>query len=145
MRLLAVVLLAVPLLALTRHPDESAGPVAASLTTLAFRVRNMDAMVRFYSEAFGAQFREVDTYGIKSQFGTAGGLTLKFVPIRDSADFVNFPIHQPGFAVTDVRAVVALATRHGGRQEGGFEEQEGRLHAAIRDPDGNTIELYQSR
>lgn len=129
------------------HPPRSTDAPRSSLptlTTLAYRVRNMDAMVRFYSEAFGATFRPVDTYGLASQFGQVGSLTLKFVPIRDSVDFTGFPIHQPGFQVASVRAVVALAIRYGGRQEGPIEDLGTAVHAAIRDPDGNTIELYGS-
>jgi predicted enzyme related to lactoylglutathione lyase len=102
----------------------------------------MEAMLNFYSEAFGVQFREVDTYGIQSQFGEVNGITLKFVPIRDDTDFKGFPVHQPGFVVSDVEAVIALALKHGGRQEGQIIRKGGRLEAAVRDPDGNTIELY---
>jgi catechol 2,3-dioxygenase-like lactoylglutathione lyase family enzyme len=102
----------------------------------------MDAMLAFYSEAFHVQFREVDTYGIRSQFGDVDGITLKFVPIRDAVDFKGYPIHQPGFVVPDVEAVIALAIQHGGRQEGQTIRVDGKVQAAIRDPDGNTIELY---
>jgi catechol 2,3-dioxygenase-like lactoylglutathione lyase family enzyme len=115
-----------------------------SLNSLAFRVANMDAMLAFYSEAFGIRFKEVETYGIRSQFGELDGMTLKFVPIRDEADFKNFPIHQPGFRVEDVEAVVACALRHGGRQEGQTLRREGSIQAAVRDPDGNTIEVYSN-
>ena len=114
----------------------------ARISSIALRVYNMDAMLAFYSEAFNIQFREVDTYGIRSQFGDMDGVTLKFVPIRDSDDFKSFPIHQPGFVVEDVEAVVALARQHGGRQEGRTLRVEGKVQAAVRDPDGNTIELY---
>ena len=114
----------------------------AALSSIAFRVYNMDAMLAFYSEAFGAEFKEVDTYGIRSHFGDVDGITLKFVPIRDSDDFKNFPIHQPGFIVPDVEAVIAIAIKHGGRQEGQTLRAEGKTQAAVRDPDGNTIELY---
>ena len=113
-----------------------------NITSVAIRVANVEAMVEFYSEAFGAEFREVDTYGIRSQFGDVNGITLKFVPIRDEADFKNFPIHQLGFTVADVEAVIALAIRHGGRQEGRTLHVDGKIQAAIRDPDGNSIELY---
>jgi catechol 2,3-dioxygenase-like lactoylglutathione lyase family enzyme len=104
----------------------------------------MDAMVAFYSEAFHMEFREVDTYGIRSQFGDVGGITLKFVPIRESDDFKSFPIHQPGFVVTDVETVIELARKHGGSQEGQTVRAEGKTQAAVRDPDGNTIELYSA-
>lgn len=112
------------------------------LSSIAFRVHNLDAMLAFYSEAFQVEFQEVDTYGIRSQFGDVDGVTLKFVPIRESDDFKNFPIHQPGFIVPDVEAVIAIAVKHGGRQEGQTLRADGRVQAAVRDPDGNTIELY---
>lgn len=113
-----------------------------SLSSIAIRVSNVEAMLAFYSEAFHIKFREVDTYGIHSQFGEMNGITLKLVPIRDDSDFKGFPIHQPGFVVPDVEAVIALALKYGGRQEGRALQVEGKIQAAIRDPDGNTIELY---
>jgi predicted enzyme related to lactoylglutathione lyase len=113
-----------------------------NLSSVAIRVYDLDAMLKFYSEAFHVQFHEVATYGIRSQFGELNGVTLKFVPIRDQADFKNYPIHQLGFTVTDVEAVVTLALQHGGKQEGRLIRIDNGLQAAIRDPDGNTIELY---
>ena len=119
------------------------GTARARLTTVAYRVHRMPAMVAFYEEAFGIEFREVDTGGgIRSRFGEADGLTLKFVPIRDTVDFERFPIHQPGFEVSDVDAVLAAARKHGGRVLDQPRRMDGRLHAAVRDPDGNTLELY---
>jgi catechol 2,3-dioxygenase-like lactoylglutathione lyase family enzyme len=41
-----------------------------------------------------------------------------------------------------VEAVIALAIKHGGRQEGRVIRTESQIQAALRDPDGNTIELY---
>ncbi len=113
------------------------------LSSLAIRVANMNSMVAFYAEAFQIQFQEVDTYGIRSQFGEINGLTLKFVPIRDEADFKGYPVHQPGFVVPNVKSVIEIAQKHGGRQEGHIIQAGGKIQAALRDPDGNTIELYQ--
>lgn len=112
------------------------------ISSIAFRVYNMEAMLKFYSKAFQIQFREVETYGIPSQFGEMDGITLKFVPIRDDMDFKGYPVHQPGFTVPDVEAVINLALQHGGRQEGQVVRSNGKTQAAVRDPDGNTIELY---
>ena len=114
----------------------------AKLTTVAYRVHKQQAMVDFYTEAFGAKFRAVDTGPIRSQFGEVAGLTLKFVPIRDAADFENFPVHQLGFQVADVDRVIAIALKHGGRVQDKPVREQGRVHASVRDPDGNTIELY---
>jgi catechol 2,3-dioxygenase-like lactoylglutathione lyase family enzyme len=114
----------------------------AHLSSLALRVHHLDAMVRFYSEAFHIQFHEVDTFGIPSQFGEMNGITLKFVPIRDGEDFDNYPIHQPGFVVPDVETVIALAVKYGGWQEGKLIRDGDKVRTAVRDPDGNTIELF---
>jgi predicted enzyme related to lactoylglutathione lyase len=112
------------------------------LTSLAFRVHNMDAMTAFYSEAFQVQFREVNTSGLSSRFGDLNGVTLKFVPIRDGVDFENYPIHQLGVAVPDVESIIEIAIKHGGKQEGSLTHKDGGIQGAVRDPDGNTIELY---
>ena len=118
---------------------------AVKLTTVAYRVHKQQAMVDFYTEAFGAKFRAVDTGQIRSQFGELAGLTLKFVPIRDAADFENFPVHQLGFQITDVDRVVAIAFKHGGRVQDPPVREQNRVHASVRDPDGNTIELYSAK
>jgi predicted enzyme related to lactoylglutathione lyase len=115
------------------------------LVSLAFRVHNMDAMIAFYSEAFQVQFREVNTSGFVSKFGDLHGITLKFVPIRDEADFENYPIHQPGLIVADVEKVIEIALKHGGKPEGSLTHKDGGVQGAVRDPDGNTIELYSER
>jgi catechol 2,3-dioxygenase-like lactoylglutathione lyase family enzyme len=121
-------------------------PRRARLATLAYRVHHMQAMVAFYHEAFGFEFREVDVGGgLRSQFGRLDSLTMKFVPIRDAANFEEFPIHQLGFQVYDVEAVVAAAVKHGGRIQDPPVRENGRVHAAVRDPDGNTLELYDVR
>jgi catechol 2,3-dioxygenase-like lactoylglutathione lyase family enzyme len=115
------------------------------LSTVAVRVFDMKRMMAFYTEAFAARFRQVETFGITSQFAEVAGLTLKFVPIRESVDCSTFPVHQMGFTLANpeaVRRAIALAIKHGGRLEGEPDLSGGRFHAAIRDPDCNTIELY---
>jgi catechol 2,3-dioxygenase-like lactoylglutathione lyase family enzyme len=121
------------------------GPIHAGggrLASLAFRVHRMDAMLAFYRDAFGVEFRDVTTGPVVSRFGELGNITLKFVPIRDATDFENFPIHQPGIEVSDVQAAVAAARKHGGSVQDAPREVGGQTHASVRDPDGNTIELY---
>lgn len=114
----------------------------AVLSSVAVRVHRAQEMVAFYEEAFGVQFQPVQTGPILSQFGTIDDMVIKFVPIRDEVDFEDFPSHQLGFTVPDIEAVIELATQYGGRQEGELIRDGQRVHAAVRDPDGNTIELY---
>lgn len=114
-----------------------------SLTTVALRVHHLEAMADFYSQAFGFEFRDVETGPITSKFGEAGGITIKLVPLRDAADFEGFPSHQLGFAVADIDAVVELAQQCGGAFDSKVENPDGSVnHACVRDPDGNTVELY---
>ena len=116
-----------------------------TLTSVAYRIHHAEAMEKFYAEAFGVRFRDVDTGGLRSRFGEVAEITLKFVPIRESAEFEEFPIHQLGFEVPDVARVMEIARRHGGRvQDAPIRDGNG-VHASIRDPDGNTIELYGPR
>jgi len=114
----------------------------SQLRSVAMRVHNMESMLAFYSEAFGIHFREVMTGSFKSQFGELEGWTLKFVPIRDEVNFEGYPIHQLGFSVANVGDIISMAIKHGGQQEGEVIVNDEGKHAAVRDPDGNTIELY---
>jgi catechol 2,3-dioxygenase-like lactoylglutathione lyase family enzyme len=124
-------------------PEDSV-KTSSMLSSLALQVHYLQAMVDFYTEAFGIQFQQVNTAGFLSQFGIFNGLTIKFVPIRESADFENFPSHQLGFTVPDVEHVISLTQKYGGRQEGEIFRDGSRVHAAVRDPDGNSIELYST-
>lgn len=112
------------------------------LSSIAIRVHNMDAMTAFYSEAFGIEFRDVDTFGLASKFGELGSVTLKFVPIRDEADFEGYPVHQLGLVHEDVERAIEVAVKYGGKLEGEVVRDGSKTSAAIRDPDGNTIELH---
>ncbi len=137
-----LLLAALLVLSTSTHLNAAPSDKPVALTTVAIRVHHMAKMVTFYEEAFDAQFREVDTSGLRSQFGEVGGITLKLVPLRRSADFEGYPSHQLGFEVDDVEAVIAIAIRHGGRQEGSISRDGNRIHGSVRDPDGNTLEIY---
>jgi predicted enzyme related to lactoylglutathione lyase len=116
-----------------------------ALTTLALRAHHMAKMEAFYAEAFGARFSDVRTGTMTSRFGRIGGLTIKLVPIRPTADFDGFAVHQPGFEVPSIDDVVSVAQKHGGILLHPPTRDGDVLTASIRDPDGNTIELYQRR
>jgi len=117
--------------------------VVSTLASVAIRVHDMEKMVDFYTRAFGGSFRPVEfAPEMVCQFGSVAGVTLKLVPLRESADFEGYPLHQLGFGVDDVERVIALATELGGKQEGEIQRSEQGVHGAVRDPDGNTVELY---
>jgi catechol 2,3-dioxygenase-like lactoylglutathione lyase family enzyme len=117
--------------------------MSAELTTIALQAYAIDDMRAFYTEAFDGEFSEVEIGGMTCWFGQSAGFTLKLVPLRAESDFEGYPMHQLGITVDDVAAVIAAAIRHGGRQDGSTSLQNGLAYAVVRDPDGNTIELYQ--
>ena len=116
---------------------------APRLVSVALRVADLEAMTAFYREALGVVFEEADAHGQPYRTGRFDDVELKLVPIRDAPDFEGFLVTQLGFEVEDIEAVLALAIENGGHRMGPAERAGDRLHAAFRDPDGNTIELYQ--
>lgn len=114
----------------------------AQFASVAIRVHKLEAMADFYSRAFGFEFREVDAGGLSCLFGELEQVTLKLVPLRPETDFEAFPLHQLGFQVADVERVIESARVCGGKQEGNVVQSGDQIQAAVRDPDGNTIELY---
>jgi len=115
----------------------------AAVHSVAIKCHDLDKMLAFYTDAFGGDFRAVDAGGMTCHFGRVAGVTLKLVPGRDSADFEGYPSHQLGLQVRNIAAVVRAAERHGGRQEGDVARSADGAHGCVRDPDGNTIELYE--
>ena len=115
---------------------------SASLISVAIRVYRLEAMVGFYQEAFGVQFEEKRVGDQAVYFGYLGDILLKLVPLSSEQDADEFPTHQLGVLVEDIDAVTELALKYGGRilQEPVLRMDQ--LHGAIRDPDGNSLELY---
>lgn len=121
---------------------DPAAATPAVLRSVALRAYRMEAMAAFYHEAFGFEFRPVRAGGREALFGTLGDLTLKLVPLADQGQRDEAPTHQLGFAVPEPEAVVALAEKYGGGELGQPARRDGRVLWAVRDPDGNPIELY---
>lgn len=113
----------------------------AALQSVAIRVKEMEAMLAFYSEAFGAEFKRVEVQGLACQFGAVGNIMLKLVPLREKVDFEGYPLHQLGFEVADLTTVLASAERNDGRVESDISGDGDKQQAVVRDPDGNTLEL----
>ena len=117
-------------------------PDHARMDLVAIRAHHMDRMKAFYSEAFGYSFSPEDVVGgFACQLGVAGDQRLRLVPLRSDVDFESYRLLQMRFEVDEVEEVIAIAERHGGCQEGELHDRDGWRIGAVRDPDGNTIEL----
>ena len=115
-----------------------------TLRSISVEVHDLDRATTFWRGALGVEFREVVTRGRNGMFGTLpDGVTLKLVQSDAGADTLRSR-HVLGVAVADVDAVVELAEELGGRRVGEILRNHGRVHARVRDPDGNELELYSA-
>lgn len=121
--------------------DPAADDAPCRLVSVALRCFRMEAMVAFYQDAFGFAFEAVAVGGMDAQFGRLNGFTLKLVPLSDARERDEAPSHQLGFRVDDPEAVLALAEKYGGSAFGPERVQDGLRHLAVRDPDGNPVEV----
>lgn len=109
---------------------------------ISLRACKVAEMTSFYMATFDAEFRAQESGGLNCLVADLGHVQLKLVPLRDETNFDGYPLHQLGFEVPDVEDAVSTALRWGGRLESEVVRANGRLHACVRDPDGNTIELF---
>ncbi|MCA8979793.1 MAG: SAM-dependent methyltransferase [Planctomycetes bacterium] len=120
----------------------SRGPAPARLRRIALRAHHVESLAEFYSAVFGMRFESSKTSGMPCFVGRLGDVVLQLVPLRDASDFEGFPLHQLGFDVQDVDEAVQSVLELGGRLEEEVVRKDDRAHACVRDPDGNTIELF---
>lgn len=116
------------------------------MISLALRVHDMPAMIGFYGELLGITFEAAPFEGVEVMESRTGAFVLRFAALREEEDFDGFPVHQPGFAVDDVARAIRVAVAHGGEVEGEPIRSDGEIVlAALRDPDGNTLEVRLRR
>lgn len=104
------------------------------LVGLTIAADRIDAMADFYRRVFGAVLepRRADDFVL--YVGTCAGVRLQLCPKALAGIEATQNLHQLTIAVPNVGATIELAIQHGGSALG---------ESAIRDPDGNSIELVQ--
>jgi predicted enzyme related to lactoylglutathione lyase len=120
-------------------------PISLNRVTLA--TTNMGEMVRFYNEVFGAELKPAPQYGSTTPAfhqGTLAGINLLLCPNQIARIKAIENRHQLRFAVIDIEAAIQFVQAAGGKVDGKVTEQQGEKMIAVRDPDGNTIELIQA-
>lgn len=104
---------------------------------------NMKAMVKFYEKVFDASLQAKSAYGTTLYEGSLANLNLLLCPNEVAKVQAEQNRHQLRFIVTDVEETLRRAWDAGGSLEGDIVEDAGEKVAAVRDPDGNTIEFRQ--
>ena len=116
------------------------------LSGLTLAVHNFAAMRDFYAALLGLTWEETQLAArVVILQGELAGLTLQLCPASvagvAAADFR----HQLRFTVPDLDAALAAGIANGGEQYGELQETESSRLIALRDPDGNTLELEAKR
>lgn len=101
----------------------------------------MTAMMRFYNEVFHARMKEVDIGGVTMQMGQVAGVELLLCPNDVSQVKADLNRHMLRVRVGDFDDVLKRVRGNGGTVDAAPVMMSGERIVAIRDPDGNTIEL----
>ncbi len=107
-------------------------------------VGRMEEMRRFYAAVFGVDFKPLDLYGNKLYSGLIEDLEVLLCPKELAGVQADVNTIQLRFVVSNIKQAVETGMQHGGTMLSEIREQGGALLAALRDPDGNSIEFIQT-
>jgi len=125
-------------------PPASAEP---TLTRIVLAARDTDACARFYTAMLGMEFKAAPMGDLRFYDGRLGTLAIRIFPASIAGIEAKDNRQQLGFRVTDVRATLARALAAGGTMDPGWEviSTPNGPTVALRDPDGNSVELFEGR
>lgn len=107
-------------------------------------VVRMSEMVDFYQSVFKAEFQPVDAHGAMMFRGRVAGLDLLLCPQEVAGVRAEQGRFQLKFQVHDIHRTIDLALTNGGSLLNAPVDNDGTKAAAVRDPDGNSIEFEQA-
>ncbi len=110
-----------------------------TLDKVTIATRNTPAMAAFYSAVFGAGLKPSGPVWV----GAIGSVQLMLCPAKIAGVNVATNNVQLRFVVADIEAAVHQALESGGRRLNDIEQSNAGLTAAVRDPDGNSVEIIQ--
>jgi predicted enzyme related to lactoylglutathione lyase len=117
-------------------------PIQISGMTLA--ATSVEAMVAFYNAVLDAHFEVVELFpGATGYRGKLAGMDVLMCPNTVARVDARQNRQQFDFLVDDVRATVAAALAHGGKEISPIYEQNGVLIGSVYDPDGNSMVFKQ--
>ena len=125
----------------------AATPADPSLVRIVLAARDTGACARFYTALLGVEFTAAPMGDLQFFDGRLGALAIRIFPASVAGIEAKDNRHQLGFRVPDLRGALARALAAGGTMDPGWEVQTlpNGLTVALRDPDGNSIELFQRK
>ncbi len=106
-------------------------------------VNKIDETRNFYGAVFGVDFMPLELAGYQLYSGKLGKMELMLCPSELAGVNTDINSIQLRFVVDDVRAALAKGLASGGTLISDVAEVDGRLHASLRDPEWNSLELIQ--
>ncbi len=106
-------------------------------------VASMDKMVAFYSHVLGVDFEAREMFGHVLHSGHWKGIELLLCPKDLAGVDADINTIQLRFQITDLAAAHARGLAQGGVSLNEPGSSEGVLSSALRDPDGNSLELIE--
>jgi catechol 2,3-dioxygenase-like lactoylglutathione lyase family enzyme len=113
------------------------------LLQMTLAATNVPAMVAFYDAVLDARLQPVTAYGTTLYRGAVAGVGLLLCPNEIAGVAAEQSRHQLRLRVPDLARAMERARASGGSLDGEVMEADGVRQAAVRDPDGNTLELEQ--
>src|SRR5690606_17691832 len=110
------------------------------LVEVSFAADDVDAMVRFYDELFGAGLEPYEAFGTTFYRGTLDSVRFVLAPNALAGVDAAQNRHQFVYATSDLDALLARAER-----AGGVVRDRAANVAIVLDPDGNTVVLQGTR
>lgn len=110
---------------------------------LTMAITNMEQMLSFYCNVFQIQFKEKEMYESRLYSGVWGGLNLLFCPAEIAGNTAVQNRHQFDIVVSNIKNIIKVTSKYGGKTMGGIVEDELSLSIGIYDPDNNSILFKQ--
>ena len=116
------------------------------LSGMTIAVHDYDAMRDFYAAVCCIEWMEVELApGMSILRVELAGLMIQLCPASVAGVTAGDFRHQLRFVVGDLAAAIVAGEAEGGQLHGERVETETMRYAAMRDPDGNTLELIEER
>ncbi len=106
-------------------------------------VTRSEEMAAFYNQVFVAGLERIESGSLTLFRGTLAGIPLLLCPAEIAGIDAKQNRLQLRFEVEDLQSVLRAAVENGGELLGEPDDGDGEVRAAVRDPDGNSIEFVQ--
>jgi predicted enzyme related to lactoylglutathione lyase len=145
--LIVLLLASAGIAAYTLHLQARAsGAPPLTITRITLVANNLPAMLKFYNTVFETKLEPTAAFGAGAPAlyqGRLAGVNLLLCPNEIAKVKAEQNRHQLRLSVSDLAETLKRVRNAGGTVDGQITEAAGERLVAVRDPDGNTIELTQ--